>query len=174
MKHSIRARYVLTVAGLIIATIAGSIFLNLFCFEKYYFWNKEETIDDMYELIEQRLVNNSGLDASTELSLRLYCENSNLDLLILDNGIMTGSVFCRGNELELRSLILSYLYGSRYNVDNVIAKDSTHYVCQAYDDQLRSEFLESFGTTSNRKYFIIMRTPLQNMQDNITLAISFI
>lgn len=173
MRHSIRIRYALIVASLIIATIAGSIFLNLFCFEKYYFWNKEETIDDMYELIEQKLVSSPNLDAASELSLRLYCENSNLDLLILDNGIMTASVFCRGNELELRALIISYLYGSRYNADNVIAKDNTHYVCQAYDDQLRSEFLESFGTTSNRKYFIIMRTPLQNMQENISLANQF-
>lgn len=173
MKHSIRIRYALIVAGLIIATMAGSIFLNLLCFEKYYFWNKEENINEVYELIEQKLVNSSELDVSAELSLRLYCENSNLDLLILDNRIINGSVFCRGNELELKALIFAYLYGNRYNADNVIAKDSTHYVCQAYDDQLRSEFLESFGTTSNRKYFIIMRTPLQNMQENISLANQF-
>jgi len=173
MRYSIRIRYALVVAGLIIATIAGSILLNLCCFEAYYFRNKENTIREMYELIEEHLGYGKVLDESAELSLRLYCENSNLDLLILDEGIIPRSVFCRGNQLELRELIYAYLYGHRYSPENVIRKDENHYVCQAYDSVLRSEFLESFGTTADRAYFIIMRTPLQNMKENILLANRF-
>ena len=173
MRHSIRTRYALIVAGLILVTIAGSIFLNLRYFETYYFWNKEKAISEVYELIENQLGNGAKLDAASELSLRLYCENSNLDLMILDGGMMPQTVFCRGNEIELKALTFAYLYGNRYDPNNLIAKDDTHYVCQAYDDQLRSEFLESFGTTRNRLYFIIMRTPLQNMKENILLANQF-
>ena len=84
MKYSIRIRYALMVAGLIISTIAGSILLNLCCFETYYFRNKENTIRDMYRLIEDHLGDGKALDTNAELSLRLYCENANLDLLILD------------------------------------------------------------------------------------------
>ncbi len=173
MKHSIRIRYALIVAGLLTVTIAGSILLNLCCFESYYFRNKEKTISEMYGLIEEKLGSGSELDDVSELSLRLYCENYNLDLLILNGGFLTESVFCRGNEVELKTLILAYLYGGRYDADSVIAKDSTHYVCQAYDEDLRSEFLESFGTTRDQSYFIIMRTPLQNMKENISLANQF-
>ncbi len=173
MKHSIRIRYALIVAGLLTVTIAGSILLNLCCFESYYFRNKEKTISEMYGLIEEKLGSGSELDDVSELSLRLYCENYNLDLLILNGGFLTENVFCRGNEVELKTLILAYLYGGRYDADSVIAKDSTHYVCQAYDEDLRSEFLESFGTTRDRSYFIIMRTPLQNMKENISLANQF-
>ncbi|MBQ8814762.1 MAG: HAMP domain-containing protein [Lachnospiraceae bacterium] len=173
MRYSIRLRYALIVAGLIIVMIAGSIFLNLSCFEAYYFWNKEKTISEMYELIEESLGNGMTLDSASELSLRLYCENSNLDMMILEGGIVPQTIFCRGNERELRVLTLAYLYGNRYDPENVIAKDENHYVCQAYDDQLRSEFLESFGTTENRSYFIMMRTPLQNMKENILLANQF-
>jgi signal transduction histidine kinase len=173
MKYSIRIRYALMVAGLIISTIAGSILLNLCCFETYYFRNKENTIRDMYRLIEDHLGDGKALDTNAELSLRLYCENANLDLLILDEGIIPRSVFCRGNQLELRELIYAYLYGYRYSPENVIHKDENHYVCQAYDSVLRSEFLESFGTTSDREYFIIMRTPLQNMKENILLSNRF-
>jgi len=77
----------------------------------------------MYELIEEHLGYGKVLDESAELSLRLYCENSNLDLLILDEGIIPRSVFCRGNQLELRELIYAYLYGHRYSPENVIRKD---------------------------------------------------
>ena len=173
MRYSIRIRYALIVAGLIIATIVGSILLNFSCFEAYYFRNKEKTISEMYRLIEENLGNGKKMDENTELSLRLYCENSNLDLLILTGGILPQNVFCRGNQRELSELIFSYLYGVRYNPENVIQKDDNHYVCQAYDSVLRSEFLESFGTTADRAYFIIMRTPLQNMKENILLANRF-
>lgn len=173
MKLSIRARYALMVAGLITATIVGSIILNLCWYETYYFWNKEKTISEMYEMIENELGDGSQLDEISELALRQYCDNYNLDVMILNGGITTESVFCHGNERELKALILDYRYGNRYSEDNVIFKDERHYVGQAYDEQLRSEFLESFGVTSGQDYFIIMRTPLQNMKENIWLANQF-
>ena len=59
----------------------------------------------MYRLSENHLWDGKALDTNAELSLRLYCENANLDLLILDEGSIPRSVFCRGNQLELRELI---------------------------------------------------------------------
>lgn len=192
--RSLRVRYALIVAGLIAATVVGSILLNLNYFESYYFRDKEKTISVMYELIGTMLadipVSDSGsvwedyaqLDTDSELLLRQYCENSNLDLMILEGnrvvvggitGEISNCVFSRGNERELRNLIFAYAVGSRYNEENVVSRDEYHYVCQAYDEQLRSDFLESFGTTADRRFFIVMRTPLQNMKENILLANRF-
>lgn len=191
--RSIRIRYTLIVVGLIAATVVGSILLNLAYFEIYYFKNKEKSIDQMYELMESMLAETSAaesakgeyvqLDEDSELLLRQYCENSNLDLLILQGdkilvgafggGIVNHCVFFRGNERELKNLIFGYALGSRYNADNVILRDENHYVCQAHDEDLKTDFLESFGTTKDKRFFIVMRTPLQNMQENIMLSNEF-
>lgn len=191
--RSIRIRYTLIVVGLIAATVVGSILLNLAYFEIYYFKNKEKSISQMYELIDSMLKDvpssdftwdgYAGLDSESELSLRQYCENSNLDLMVLEGnrvvvGGLTGSimnhcVFSRGNERELKNLIFGYALGSRYNADNVIIRDENHYVCQAHDEDLETDFLESFGTTKDKRFFIVMRTPLQNMQENIMLSNEF-
>lgn len=191
--RSIRIRYTLIVVGLIAATVIGSILFNLAYFEIYYFKNKEKSISQMYEVIDSMLGElpaealSKGeyvqLEEDSELMLRQYCENSNLDLLILQGenihwgilggGIVNHCVFSRGNERELKNLIFGYALGSRYNADSVIIRDTNHYVCQTYDEDLRTDFLESFGTTRNKQFFIVMRTPLQNMKENIVLSNEF-
>ncbi len=190
--RSIRVRYALIVAGLIAATVIGSMLLNLAYFETYYFHNKEKSISQMYHLVESVLgeipAKDSAwdgylqLDSDAELLLRQYCENSNLDLMILEgNRVVVGGllggisncVFSRGNERELNSLIFAYAIGTRYNVENVIGREENYFVCKAYDEDLRTDFLESFGTTKDQRFFIVMRTPLQNMQENILLSNEF-
>lgn len=190
--RSIRVRYALIVAGLIAVTVIGSIILNLNYFESYYFNNKEKNISQMYAMIESMVAdlptNESAwestvnLEAESELVLRQYCENTNLDLMILEGsrmivggftGEISNCVFSRGNEKELSSLIFSYAYGNRYSKGKLIERADNYYVCQAYDDELRSDFLESFGTTKDRRFLIVMRTPLQNMKENILLANAF-
>ncbi len=190
--RSIRVRYALIVAGLIAATVIGSILLNLYYFESYYFNNKEKNISQMYGMIESMVADiptsesvwesSVQLDTDSELALRQYCENTNLDLMILEGsrmvmGGITGGisncVFSRGNEIELSKLIFSYAYGNRYNVAKQISRETNYYICQAYDEDLHSDFLESFGTTEDRRFLIVMRTPLQNMQENILLANEF-
>jgi len=192
--RSLRVRYALIVAGLIAATVLGSILLNLNFFESYYFRNKEKTISEMHDLIESMLADvpesesNSlwqssvQLDRESELLLRRHCDNANLDLMILERnrilisgigGSISNYVFSRGNERELSNLIFAYMYGNRFDEDKVVSRDETYYVCRAYDEVLRSGFLESFGTTADRRFFIVMRTPLQNMEENIVLANRF-
>ena len=137
--RSIRIRYTLIVVGLIAATVVGSILLNLAYFEIYYFKNKEKSISQMYELIDSMLENvpssdftwdgYAALDSESELLLRQYCENSNLDLMVLEGnrvvvGGLTGSimnhcVFSRGNERELKNLIFGY----------GISAASLHFLC---------------------------------------------
>lgn len=166
MIHSIRARLVIILAGMVAGTLMFCILLNSVFLEGYYKSNKEATLNNVYHQLQAIVETDRNLNKTeNQNTLIKICENGSVSLVVLNSGKRVLFSFATGTELAesffemIMSGTIDFADGE-YNVEDII------------DQKSGLRYLEMYGALNEESYFI-MRVPMESIRQSVNISNRF-
>lgn len=176
MKHSIRLRLFTAMGSLILFYVALSWLLNNFVLDKYYFYNKKNTLIESYNLINNIYKNDVE---SISLELEKLEHTKDLHIVILNSNYeviydtVPRKVFLRTKSSRHADV------SRRYNpIENRIRLKEPEIVQKGLvienrkDDRLNLSFISLYSVLNNRN-FIFLSAPVAAIQESVDITNKF-
>ena len=178
MKNSIKTQLILTFVCLVTAILGVNLLINNFFLEKYYIYQKQNDLIQIYE--EINTVENIAdyQSDSFEEMFRQISSRTNVDMTILwpdtDYDGSATIVFQSMDSRVMRGRIEGYLFGFiSANDKQEVLKSTDNYTIQKCEDSVaKMDYLESWGKLDTGCYFLL-RIPIQSIRDSVKIANRF-
>ncbi|MCI8465342.1 MAG: HAMP domain-containing protein [Lachnospiraceae bacterium] len=172
MKHTIRFKYTMILAGVVALVIGASwIAINL-CLEPYYMQRKQRTLIQANDELEQRLLRDGAVTGETKLYLRRIKENYNIEIFLWDSSRSVIYSSTEGDVLNSRGKdLLDYIVGEHESLE-LIAETENYEINKIYDKASGADYMELFSSFVGGR-FSIMRVPLQSIQETVRMVNQF-
>ncbi len=199
MRLSWRYKMVLLMLTAVIGAISVTWVLNRTFLEDYYLYNKLEVLHNAYQMVdsivlltEQENENKIIEKPSEESSFMQFSEDSMLDLEIIATRNNLTILIVRdwvpvyysttnsdeNNILFVMDRLMSYVYPgakSAYNSYHKIKTvDNLYDIYEIYDKRTNSNFIELLQVDSESGNFMLLRTNVESLQANVTIANTFL
>ncbi|MCX7746780.1 MAG: cell wall metabolism sensor histidine kinase WalK [Clostridia bacterium] len=174
MRYSIRTKLFAALGSLILLFVVISLLLNNLLMEKYYLYNKENTLLESYKTIN-KLYNSD--DDVLFLEMEKLENSKGVYIIILDKNFNT--LFnTRQKGMNFKSVV------PRRNMDNqrmiesllrekdLLMNKNGPIVVKRWDSRLNANFINLFAVL-NREDFIILSTPVAAIQESVQIANQF-
>lgn len=176
MKHSIKTQLAVSFIALMALILGANFLINNFFLEKYYIYQKQQALIDIYEKLDQ--ISSSSEFKSDEFDdeFQEISGANNVEITILapnlDGSFM--AVYQSKDNRIMRGRVEGYLFGfSMANDYQKILVSTDNYTIQRCDDSFEDiEYLEDWGKLSSGCYFL-MRIPIQSIKDNVKISNRF-
>ena len=171
MKHTIRFRYMMILAGTVAAVaVTAWVVISLFL-EPFYMSRKENTLIRAHKQLEARLERDGGVTESTKLYLWGIKETSNVEIFLYDSSQET--VYSQSSEDIPRGVntLLDYILG-RNQSDETLKKTEDYQINRVHDSTMDSDYMEMFSAYPGG-FFSIMRVSIQSVQETVDLMKQF-
>ena len=177
MKHSIKTQLALSFIALMALILGANFLINNFFLEKYYIYQKEHALIDIYEKLDE--VADASEFRSTEFDdeFQEISGANNVEITILSpqsDGSFQSVYQSRDNRI-MRGRVEGYLFG--FHVENdyqQVLVSTDNYTIQRCEDSFEDiEYLEDWGQLSSGCYFL-MRIPIQSIRDNVKISNRFV
>lgn len=170
ISRQLTAVFVLvTAAAFFLGWLLTTVFL-----EPFYIYNQEKKLTEMYDLINSAAVDNHFNDDSFMRQLQAECAESNMDVLVVD--VDSQAVLCVGTNPELTKMILWDNLFLRKNMvgEEIVLKETEHYKIKiVYDSRMGNKNIVMLGDLNNKNLFLV-RTPLESIQNNVSITSQFL
>lgn len=177
MKHSIKTQLALSFIALMALILGANFLINNFFLEKYYIYQKEHALIDIYEKLDE--VADASEFKSTEFDdeFQEISGANNVEITILSpqsDGSFQSVYQSRDNRI-MRGRVEGYLFGFRVENDyQQVLVSTDNYTIQRCEDSFEDiEYLEDWGQLSSGCYFL-MRIPIQSIRDNVKISNRFV
>ncbi len=171
MKTSIKVQ----MASITIAILAGTLilcwFINSTFLEGYYERDKERTVWNVYELLNEAGAEDGTFADSFQEEMRDYAFRHNLGIEVVNpNAQVVLDASFNGAELTRR--LFSYITGRGvdFHLDQIPEPDT---VFRLHELRTNTEYMEMFGVLENGNWYIISCT-VESIRDSVTLANRFL
>ena len=177
MKHSIKTQLALSFIALMALILGANFLINNFFLEKYYIYQKEHALIDIYEKLDE--VSDASDFKSTEFDdeFQEISGANNVEITILSpqvDGSFKSVYQSRDNRI-MRGRVEGYLFG--FSIENDyqhVLVSTDNYTIQRCEDSFEDiEYLEDWGQLSSGCYFL-MRIPIQSIRDNVKISNRFV
>ena len=111
MKHTIRFKYTMILAGVVAMVIMASWAAINLCLEPYYMREKRRTLVRANDELEQRLLRDGTVTVDTKLYLRRIKENYNIEIFLWDSSQNVIYSSTARDILEEGNDLLAYILG---------------------------------------------------------------
>ena len=166
--HTIRARLLLVMIGLIIGIFLFLFLSFQFLLKDFYRTDKIRTLHSIYE----RLNTLSDNDEDFTNEILSMTEESNVQILVTDSDFTEINATTKEPE-DLARRLFGY-YTGFFNDDIEELETGDGYILQISEDTTLSlQYLEMWGQLSNYNWFLI-RTPMEGMEEAVHIAMSFL
>lgn len=175
MKHSIRRRWTLIIVFMIAAALFACWLINNTFLENYYIREKQKNVENAYYEIEACLT--SGLSEDEVLvQLGKMSERYVINYLVVDS--QASAVYTQNKDYEMLLTILNqYVYGRRGNHDEILKElnNNTNFyrVFINKDDRFNTNYLELWGYFQKGDYYLVIRSPIESIQESVALSNRF-
>lgn len=177
MKHSIKTQLAVSFIALMALILGTNFLINNFFLEKYYIYQKEHALIDIYEKLDE--VSDASDFKSTEFDdeFQEISGANNVEITILSpqvDGSFQSVYQSRDNRI-MRGRVEGYLFGFRVENDyQQVLVSTDNYTIQRCEDSFEGiEYLEDWGQLSSGCYFL-MRIPIQSIRDNVKISNRFV
>ncbi len=177
MKHSIKTQLAVSFIALMALILGTNFLINNFFLEKYYIYQKEHALIDIYEKLDE--VSDASDFKSTEFDdeFQEISGANNVEITILSpqvDGSFQSVYQSRDNRI-MRGRVEGYLFGFRVENDyQQVLVSTDNYTIQRCEDSFEDiEYLEDWGQLSSGCYFL-MRIPIQSIRDNVKISNRFV
>lgn len=177
MKHSIKTQLAVSFIALMALILGANFLINNFFLEKYYIYQKEQALIDIYEKLDE--VSDASDFKSTEFDdeFQEISGANNVEITILSpqaDGSFQSVYQSRDNRI-MRGRVEGYLFGFRVENDyQQVLVSTDNYTIQRCEDSFEDiEYLEDWGQLSSGCYFL-MRIPIQSIRDNVKISNRFV
>ncbi len=171
MKHTIRFRYMMILAGTVAAVaIATWVVISLWL-EPYYMSRKQHTLIQAHDQLETRLEADGGVSEETKIYLWRVKENFNIEIFLYDSSQDT--LYSQSSEDIPRGVntLLDYILG-RNESEEVLRRTDSYQINKVHDGQLDADYMEMFSSYPGG-YFSIMRVSIQGIRETVDLMKQF-
>ncbi len=171
MKHTIRFRYMMILAGTVAAVaIATWVVISLWL-EPYYMSRKQHTLIQAHDQLETRLEADGGVSEETKIYLWRVKENFNIEIFLYDSSQDT--LYSQSSEDIPRGVntLLDYILG-RNESEEVLRRTDSYQINKVHDSQLDADYMEMFSSYPGG-YFSIMRVSIQGIRETVDLMKQF-
>ena len=161
---------------IIIALVTGTVFLCWFLnnafLEKYYISNKEKTMLESYQVIDNAAQNGKLETDDFDVAFENLCSNCNITALVIgpDRTVIRSSA----NDTQgIMMQFMDLLFGNQDDEIETLQRSDNYVLQRQNDDRLESEYLVLWGTLSDGN-FIMMRTALESIRESVTISNRFL
>lgn len=171
MKTSIKVQ----MASITIAILAGTIilcwFINSTFLEGYYERDKERTVWNVYEMLNEAGTEEGTFSETFQEEMRDYAFRHNLTIVVLNPNaqVVLDASF---NSIELTRRLFSYITGKGvdFHIDKLPEQNT---VFRLHEISTNTEYMEMFGVLDNGNWYIISYT-VESIKDSVKIANRFL
>lgn len=175
MKKSIRHQMATIFIALVGAVLLVAILINSWFLESYYIHNKQTSLIQVYEVMEQAIDNDSLTNQGTVNKLSELVEIGNIFFVVMGpNGEDVISAAPNNIKLqELRTQLMGYLLNQNQVRGELLKSNDKYQIHSAKDVIGGGEHIEMWGYLDNGFVFIA-RSPLTSIRESVSLSNEFL
>ena len=175
MKRSIKRQMIVLFTGLIVCVFVVLFVVNLKFLGPYYIQNKETEFVEMYEKLDDALLNGTIKQTDTMTGLQNLAEKHNISFLILE-GISGEDIDVITNVRDmnlLKNQLMGYLLNQTQKTGKVLESTENYQIYQAKDPWMQTDYIEMWGVFGDGSHFLI-RSPLESIQESASISNRFL
>ena len=177
MKHSIKTQLAVSFIALMALILGANFLINNFFLEKYYIYQKQHALVDIYEKLDQITDASEFQSDEFDDEFQEISGANNVEITILapkSDGSFVAVYQSKDNRI-MRGRVEGYLFGfSMADDQQKILTSTENYTIQRCEDSFEDiEYLEDWGKLSSGCYFL-MRIPIQSIKDNVKISNRFV
>ena len=157
--------------------MAGTIllcwFINNTFLEKYYLNDKQKTMQESYQFINN-VSNEGSFDSENfDIEFQNLCAKNNIDIIIIDAEAKTLKTSSNNYEILSRQL-LDYLFeGNNLPANRILEKGEHYEMRMLLDERTKQEYIDMWGVLDNGNLFLF-RSPLESIRESVAIANRFL
>ncbi len=171
MKHTIRFKYTMILAGVVAVVIGASWTAINLCLEPYYMREKRRTLIQANDELEARLLGDGTVTEETKLYLRRIKENYNIEIFLWDSSQSVIYSSTAGDVLKGSNNLIDYILG-RNQTMGLMEETENYEINKVYDRTSGASYMELFSFFAGGS-FSLMRVPLQSIQETVRMVNQF-
>ena len=155
MKHTIRFRYTMILAGVVAVVIGASWMAINLCLEPYYMREKRQTLIRANEELSSRMEQDGFVTNDTKLYLRRIKENYNVEIFLWDSSRNVIYSSTAGDVLKGGNDLLAYIMGENQALEP-IAEAEGYKINKVYDKISGASYMEMFSAFSGGSFSLTL------------------
>lgn len=171
MKNSIRTKWTLTIVLMIAGALIVCWIINNTFLEKYYMLEKQHNIENAYFDIEKYLTEQVD-EQNVNYELEKMSERYVIDYLVVDSSAKALYTNVKGHD-TLASRLSIYLLGIKDEGAEVLKKKASYTVVINNDERFNTNYLELWGYFQKGNYYILLRSPIESIEESVALSNKF-
>ena len=171
-KGSLTHELAVILVGLVAGTIILCWFINTSFLEKYYMLNKQDSLIDGYDVINEASETGELNSSEFDVTFDNLCANGNIAVMIISSNraIVRSSV--NDNQVILMEF-MNILFGDDRSQTEILQKSDNYVIQKQTDTRLSSDYMVLYGTLSNGN-LILMRTAVESIRESAKISNQFL
>lgn len=167
-SHSITKKITLIIVGLVAGTVLLCWLLNITLLEWYYTMNKQNSLLDGFEVVNEASESGTLLSSDFDLDFEKIYTNGNITIMVINSNNTVLRCSVNDNEMMLMQF-LGLIYDKSDEPVQVLDETDDYTVLKQKDTRMGSDYLILWGTLADGN-LILMRTPLESIKESVTLS----
>ncbi len=175
MKKSIRNQIAIIFIALFSCIMLISILINSQFLENYYIRNKQATLMNLYEVINEASQDNTLTTEKTRNKLEDLVESGNLTFVIIDQK-NNQTVTATPNDImtnEMVTQLMGYLLNRIQANGKIFESNDKYQIHRTSYTRDGAEYIEMWGFLDDGKVFLL-RSPLESIRESVAIANKFL
>lgn len=171
-KGSLTKELVFIIVALVAGTILLCYFLNATFIEKYYLKNKQTTLVEGFEVIDDASADGELNSPSFDVTFDNLCANGNITVLIINSD----QTIVRSSANDTQVILMEFmniLFATNRQDTMVLEQKDNYNILRQRDVRLNSEYLVLYGTLENGN-LILMRSALESIRESAAISNRFL
>ena len=171
-KGSLTKELVFIIVALVAGTILLCYFLNATLIERYYISNKQHTLLEGFEVIDEASARGELNAPSFDITFDNLCANGNINILIINSD----QTIVRASANNARMMLMEFmniLFEANPKNSLILEQQNNYNILRQRDERLNSEYLVLYGTLQNGN-LILMRSALASIRESAAISNRFL
>ena len=167
-RHSIQRQISAMITGLVVGTVLLCWILNTTLAGWYYTQNKQHTLLDAFEAIDEAGRNDTLTSTDFDVEFERICSSGNITIMIIssDGTVIRSST----NDIDkLSNQFMEMIFGLKGNDSQVIKEANNYTLERQLDKRMDAEYLVLWGTLDNGN-LVLMRVALESIQESVSIS----
>ncbi len=173
MKRSIRKEMAMIFTAVMTGVLVLTWLANAFFLEPYYISNKQQTVIEVYEVLNQGARDKRFMEEEFLQELNKIAQTDNISMLVID---VSGKVqlYTVRDFRSLKNLLYSYIFETGSEEDEIreLFSNSQYSIRRRVDQFSEAEYIEMLGTLDNGCTFVL-QTAVESIRDSVAVSNQF-
>lgn len=171
-KGSLTKELVFIIVALVAGTILLCYGLNATLIERYYITNKQNTLLEGFEVIDEVSATGKLNTPSFDVTFDNLCANGNINILIINSN----QTIVRSSANDAQMMLMEFmniLFKANPQNSAVLKQQNNYTILKRQDIRLNSEYLVLYGSLQNGN-LILMRSALASIRESADISNRFL